>query len=210
MARSAPKAERRDQFVDAAWRLMVSEGLSAVTLRRVAEEAGYTNGALKPYFASKSQLMEAAYTRAFDRTAARATRSIGERTGIEAIRRLCLEIMPLDEERRTEARVVVAFWEAAIEAPEMALVFQHHLQSWTAQLDRFLEDGRALGEVRTAEPNETIIDELLWALMGVQSLCWLAPDLARPRRQRALLEKILESLGAVDPTARPGVNGDRN
>ena len=52
------------------------EGFDAVTLRGVAAAAGYTNGALKPYFDSKDDLLIAAYTRAYDRSTERAEHAI--------------------------------------------------------------------------------------------------------------------------------------
>lgn len=192
--------ERREFLVDVTWRLIVAEGLDAVTLRRVAAEAGFANGAVKPYFGTKAALMEAAYRMAFDRTAARARVSVADCTGLEAVRRLCREIMPLDDERRVEARVVIAFWEAAMGESRMADVFRDTVSSFYDQLAGYLAQARAAGDVTTSEPDDVIVDELMWMLMGLQSLCWLMPASAAPGRQEAVLERFLATLG---PAGRP-------
>lgn len=46
--------ERRQELIEATWQVIAQHGLSAVTMRQIAEEAGYANGALKPYFPTKS------------------------------------------------------------------------------------------------------------------------------------------------------------
>lgn len=186
---------RRELLVGVTWRLIVAEGLSAVTLRRVAAEAGFANGAVKPYFRSKAELMVAAYQMAFDRTAARARESVADRTGLDALRRLCQEIMPLDDERRVEARVVIAFWEAAVGDPQISAVFRDTVSSFYDQLGQYLREARAVGEVSTTEPDDAIVDELIWMLMGLQSMSWLMPDHTASERQAAVLERFLETLG---------------
>ncbi len=195
MPKIVAKEERRELLIDVTWKLIVAEGLDAVTLRRVAADAGFANGAVKPYFGSKADLMEAAYRRAFDRTVERSLRTVGSRTGLDAMRRLCLEIMPLDDERRIEARVVIAFWEAAIGEPAMAVVFRDTVSSFADDLARYLAQAREAGEVTVAEPDAAIVDELLWMMMGLQSMCWLMPKQTSARRQRAVLDRFLETLG---------------
>ncbi|MCZ9339397.1 TetR/AcrR family transcriptional regulator, partial [Streptomyces sp. TRM76130] len=74
-------------------------------------EAGYSNGALAPYFRNKDEILQAAFQYAFESTNARAREAIGDARGLTALRRLCREIMPLDEVRLLEARVVIAFWD---------------------------------------------------------------------------------------------------
>ncbi|MCV2393823.1 TetR family transcriptional regulator C-terminal domain-containing protein [Actinotalea sp. M2MS4P-6] len=204
MPKIVARPERRELLIDVTWKLIVAEGLDAVTLRRVAADAGFANGAVKPYFSSKAALMEAAYRRAFDRTVDRAALSVGTRTGLDAIRRLCLEIMPLDDERRVEARVVIAFWEAAIGEPTMAKVFRDTVSSFSDDLARYLAQAREAGEVTVAEPNSAIVDELLWMMMGLQSMCWLMPQQTSARRQRAVLDRFLENLGAPEPAVLTG------
>lgn len=204
MPKVVARSERRDYLLDVTWRLIVAEGLAAVTLRRVADAAGFANGAVKPYFATKSDLMEAAYRRAFDRTVERAARSVGDRTGLDALRRLCLEIMPIDDERRIEARIVIAFWEAALADPAMAAVFRDTVSSFGDELATFLRQARDAGEVTVAEPDSAIVDELMWMMMGLQSMCWLMPRQTSARRQRAVLDRFLETLTGPPSGPAPG------
>lgn len=188
------KAVRRDEIIAATWRIIRTQGFDAVTLREIAAMLGYANGALKPYFATKEELLTAAYVRAFDVAVEKANASIGGRTGIEALRRLCHEIMPLDEERTLEAAVIIAYWGHSLGVPALAEIFRQHSAELRRRMIRHLEEGRAAGEVVTSEPDGAIADELYWMMMGLQAMVLFAPEHASGRRQRAALEKILESL----------------
>lgn len=196
MPKLVDKDARRDAVIDVTWRIIEHEGVDAVTLRRVAAEQGLANGAVKPYFPSKDALLEAAYQRAFDRTNERAAAAIGTRTGLEAMRRLCHEIMPLDEHRRTEARIVVAFWERAVSNERLAAISRTHTRQWLAELQRQLEAGRASGEIASEVPDTVILDQLMWMMTGLQAMTRLAPELATARRQRRALDALLASIAA--------------
>jgi len=59
MALRKPKAERRAEILDAAIALADAEGLTAVTLRAVAQRVGVTAMALYGYFPDKDRLLDA-------------------------------------------------------------------------------------------------------------------------------------------------------
>lgn len=92
-------------------------GAFAVTMREISAEAGYANGALKTYFAGKADLLEATYTHVFERTNERVERAATGLSGLGALVAFCREVMPLDEERLDQARVVMAFWQEAAHDP---------------------------------------------------------------------------------------------
>ena len=57
-------AERRGELLAKAVEISAAEGLSAVTLRRVAADLGVTPGLVSHYFSSAEQLITAAFTTA--------------------------------------------------------------------------------------------------------------------------------------------------
>ncbi|MFC5334915.1 TetR/AcrR family transcriptional regulator [Mycobacterium branderi] len=71
LSRVEQQQQTRERIIDAAERLFVDEGFHAVSVDRVAGEAGYTKGAVYSNFASKEDLFFAVYER-------RATRGIAE------------------------------------------------------------------------------------------------------------------------------------
>src|SRR3954468_19086864 len=59
--------ERRAELREAVWRLASRDGLEAVTVRGVAEEAGCSTGALVHYFDDKEELLLFAFRTVADR-----------------------------------------------------------------------------------------------------------------------------------------------
>src|SRR5262245_17919424 len=102
--------ERRRQLAEAVWRVIRREGVEAASIRTVAEESGWSTGALRHYFTTRSELLAFAMRLVTDRVTARvltlATRADQPR---QAAERLLHEILPLDDERRAEAEVWLAF-----------------------------------------------------------------------------------------------------
>ncbi|MHA6799498.1 TetR/AcrR family transcriptional regulator [Bounagaea algeriensis] len=175
-------------------RLAARGGLEAVTMRDVAAEAGFANGALTHYFRNKDQLLAAAYQCIYDRTNQRAEAAAGGTSGLAALRRLCLEILPLDEERVVEARVAVSFWGRALHNPDMSALHGRVLDDWRARMQRWLRESRDSGELPGDAPVERVVDELLTALMGAQVNVAMAPGASPPARLEAVLDGILEPL----------------
>lgn len=59
-------AHRRDEFIDAAQRLMQTKGFDEVSVREVLDDIGASKGAFYHYFGSKADLLEAVVDRMVD------------------------------------------------------------------------------------------------------------------------------------------------
>lgn len=185
---------RRREIVAAVWALIARSGLDAVTMRDLAAEAGYANGALAPYFRSKDEILQVAFQYAVECTDVRARQAVGDATGLDALRRLCHEIMPLDETRLLEARVVVAFWGRALHDRRMANIHASTTETWRRRMTGCLAQARASGQILGEVPDEQCADTLIAALAGFQVNALLVPHTTTPERQRAALDALLGSL----------------
>jgi AcrR family transcriptional regulator len=112
--RQADHEARRRQIAEAVWRLAASSGLEGVTLRHVAAEAGVSLRLVQYYFGTRDDLLLAALAMlnadAEERGRERIT-ALGPDPGPHAVTRgVLLEMLPLDEERRTRHLVYVAYF----------------------------------------------------------------------------------------------------
>lgn len=105
---------RRTALAEAVWRLILREGVRGASVRGVAREAGLSMGSVRYFFATQDELLHFAMRevvrRAGDRVRARTAQrraSAGDPVAA-AIDRL-EQVLPLDAERLTEARVWLAF-----------------------------------------------------------------------------------------------------
>ncbi|MFE4711715.1 MULTISPECIES: TetR/AcrR family transcriptional regulator [unclassified Paenibacillus] len=118
--------ERRRLLAEAAWRIIRREGLEAVSVRNVAKESGMSLGSLRHYFVTQDELL------------AFSMRLVSERAG-ERIRSMTFsgdprcnaelligELLPLDEERRAEAEVWLAFVGGSVAASARELKLKVH------------------------------------------------------------------------------------
>jgi AcrR family transcriptional regulator len=168
--------QRRLELVDATWRIIARLGIEGATMREIALEAGFANGALKPYFPTKDDLLTFAFRHVFNRTNERIAEVTAEQSGLPALRAFCVEVLPLDEERISEARVVIPFWQKAINDPHKARIHRESMEQWLAAMRQHLAQARRAGSVSTAVDDAALAGQLLNFLLGAQISAALVPE----------------------------------
>lgn len=128
MPKFVDAALRRQEVVEAVFRIIAADGLERASLREVADEAGLAVGSVRHYFASSDELLAHAFGAVVDRIVGRLT-AADERLGRlpsgteehhEGVLALLGELLPLDEERAVDACVWMAFKNAARTKPFLA------------------------------------------------------------------------------------------
>ncbi|MFI9552598.1 TetR/AcrR family transcriptional regulator [Nonomuraea endophytica] len=125
MPKVVDHALRRRQIAEAVHRLIDAHGIDGVSLREVAAEAGVSMGLVQHYFTTKDEML----LLAMDHLHLRITERIGEVHGTprEILRAGILELLPLDEARRTEARIGMAYLARSVVADDLAEVLRNGL-----------------------------------------------------------------------------------
>lgn len=191
--------ERRMELVDATWRIIARQGLEGATMRGIALEAGFANGALKPYFPTKDTLLEFAFSHVFNRTNQRIAQVTAGLSGVAALRAFCREVLPLDEERIEEARIVIPFWQKALSDPQKAQIHQQSMDEWIARIRQYLAEAREEETVTTAVPDPVLAGQLLNMLLGAQIEAALAVDGPLNSGLAAQLEGFLALIADREP-----------
>ncbi|MFI5477564.1 TetR/AcrR family transcriptional regulator [Streptomyces rubiginosohelvolus] len=155
MPRVADHDARHGQISDAVQRLIVRDGLSAVTVARTAAEAGMSVGLVQHYFTAKDEMLLATFTRVNERFTTRVDASVnrGEaegRTIADMLRQALAELIPLDAARREEFRVRLAFSGQAAHSTRLATVQRETLAGVRARVARAIDNGTECGEVAKA------------------------------------------------------------
>ncbi|MGW5667806.1 TetR/AcrR family transcriptional regulator [Micromonospora sp. NPDC003776] len=146
MPKRVDHGERRKLIADALMRVAAERGLEAVSLRHVAAEAGVSAGMVQHYFRTKDEMMTFALAVVREHSEARVTRAVAALGGQSAprtlLRTMLVELLPLDEARRADGRVAVAFLAYTAVRPGVAAA----LHQETAALLGFLA-----GQIRAAQ-----------------------------------------------------------
>jgi AcrR family transcriptional regulator len=110
---------RRRELAEAVWRVVRRDGLEHASVRNVAGEAGLSMGSLRHYFTSQSELMAFALRMVIDRIEQRIAALPPDRDPQQHAARVLEELLPLDDERRAENEVWLAFTARAMTDPEL-------------------------------------------------------------------------------------------
>ncbi|WP_432534367.1 TetR/AcrR family transcriptional regulator [Kineococcus arenarius] len=185
---------RRREIIQATWRLIGHHGADAATMREIAREAGFANGALTHYFADKEDLIRSAYEYVYEQTNERVAAVAHGASGLTALRAFCQEVLPLDELKLHEARVAIAAWSRAVVDEQLAQVHGRAMANWRTALVSWLREARAAGEVTSPAEEGVLADQLLAQLMGAQILALSGVAAPGADRQLAALERFLAEL----------------
>lgn len=102
--------ERKSHIAEATWRVILNQGMKGATVRKIAQEAGVSLGALRHYFATQQELLGFAMKLVSDRANARIKDIAG--LGLppkELVTRVLMELLPLNDNNMAEMEVWFAF-----------------------------------------------------------------------------------------------------
>ena len=125
-------AERRAVIACAATAVIAERGLETLTLRDLAAALGATTGVLTHYFPSKDALVAHTKELVFDACYARARLAAEGASGRDRLHAVVAELLPVDDERRTTWRVLVAFQGSAVGSAELRRAHGRRMRRWFA------------------------------------------------------------------------------
>ena len=181
---------RRDEILSATWRVIARDGITGATIRAIAREADCSRGILAHYFDDKADILGSALVMSHRRVVARMEARAAGLTGLDALRVIMLEALPLDDQRDLEAQIEISFWGRALGNPELRRL-QH------AEFDRFAERLRGhLAQAgarratrrrgpRAGRPPDARPDR------RAQRRARALPGPGHPARQRQMLDELL-------------------
>ena len=160
-----------------------------MTFRRVAEAAGSSTAIVSTYFSDKRDLLLSTLRAAASRTTVRFETAIAEggdlQAGLEAW-------LPLDEERLTDWRVIIAFWGVAVSDPELAEVQNGHVTRARARVEKLLRQDLQLSE----KPSDLVrlAQQVVALTLGIALQAVFESAGPTARAQRTLLADGLDRL----------------
>jgi TetR/AcrR family transcriptional regulator, transcriptional repressor of bet genes len=189
--------ERRAELSAAVWRLAAREGLEAVTVRRVAEEAGFSTGAVVHYFADKEELLLFAFGTVADRVRARLANAAEHTTEpLELARAWLVEGLPTGREQQAEVRVWFAFLGLALTRPALARAQRLTYRAWRGRVADLLREAQERGDVRADVDPAAAATALVALVDGLSIQATFEPRALRAARQAELVDRQLEALRA--------------
>jgi AcrR family transcriptional regulator len=182
------RESQREHVTSLAASLVAQEGVAGLTFRRVAEAADSSTAIVSTYFTDKRDLLLSTFRAAASRTTVRFEAAINAGGTLQD----CLEAwLPLDEDRLTDWRVIIAFWGVAVTDPELAAVQDGHVGRARARVEKLLQ-----GEHGGDPPakRERLAQQILALMLGIALQAVFEPAASASLPQRALLTDGLARL----------------
>jgi AcrR family transcriptional regulator len=182
---------RKQELVSATWQVIARTGIVGVTTREIAREAGVSTGVLAHYFANKEELLAAALNRSHQQVYARLRERTQGLLGLDALRVVMLEALPLDEERLLEAQIEVNFWSLALGHEALRELQHEEFERFWDVLHYRVSEAQKLGQVWPDLDADDVTHQLMVLVEGLSLEAVLYPSRATPERQTATLDSVL-------------------
>jgi AcrR family transcriptional regulator len=209
MPKEVDHDQRREELLEAVWRVIARDGMEGATIRTIAKETGWSTGVLAHYFGDKDDIISSALRLAYERIAARWDAKLEGLTGIRALHELVLDNLPLDEERELETRLLMNYWSRVIRGQDGTPPPSRRGPLLIDLLAQLVADGQEAGEVRSDEAPEDIAERLLGLIDGFSLHALLNPERLSQGRQIALIQQEFDRLRADAATSTDGATSTK-
>ena len=186
--------DRRIEVAQAAWRVIVREGLDRTSMRAIAQELSASTGVVTHYFRDKEELILFAMERVFEHVAAAMQACAEQWEGIEQLTQMIFVALPLENMDRDDWKVWVAFLGYSIGR-------EHLVQEHRKRYD-FLRQmiGQALAELQAAKLIQADLDVTLEAnalialVDGIGTGVVICPEQFSAEQQQYLVRRHINAL----------------
>ncbi|MCX2929469.1 TetR family transcriptional regulator C-terminal domain-containing protein [Mycobacterium sp. CVI_P3] len=120
MPKQVDHDERRREITAAMWRILLRDGMGAVTVRALAAEAGWSVGALRHYYRSQDDLILFATGEMLTTISQRIYALDLDSPDRGVLQQAIEEMLPLDRQRKAEAQVWFALLTRRVASPQVA------------------------------------------------------------------------------------------
>jgi len=181
--------ERREELLEAVWRVLARDGLAGATIRAIAQETGWSAGVLAHYFTDKEDILISALRLSHTRIVARWEEKLADLDGLAALRELVLDNLPLDDERELETKLQLIYWDRAVASEEVRLARWRRGPTLIDRLDQLAGEAQARGEIPSRETSADLAERLLGLIDGFSLHALLDPERLTRKRLATLIEQ---------------------
>ncbi len=189
---------RRAELLNAAIAVIAQEGFAEASLRKVAERAGYSTGAVTYYFANREEMMAAVIESQFDKfDAMLAASNRGDKVDIRDALKRWLDSFGSSVEGEWVATFQLL--SMARNEPALAAVCRQRYARYRTVFTAMIAKGQRQGTIRKDIPAEFLADQINAMGDGWMMFFPIEPERFRPARVKALLDATMALIAPPKP-----------
>jgi AcrR family transcriptional regulator len=194
--------QRRRELLEATAAVIAAEGIQAATVRRIAREVGCTTGLLTHYFAEKDELVIGALRQVHGAAADRMLAHGKQISGIDALRAVLIEALPLTSVGQLEWRVWLSFWGVAWTSEPLTQEHRERYELWWRFIHHLLRETARLGQLVPDLDLREATDRLVALVDGLGLQIMYEPLRLKRRRVTAIIDAQLAEF-TIKPSPLP-------
>lgn len=189
--------DRRIEVTEAAWQVIVREGLKCASIRAIAQELGSSIGVITHYFRDKDELMLFALERVFENLFRDMKTCAKGRQGIERLEQMIFAALPLEASGIPGWKVWVAFLGYAIGHENLVREHQKRYNSLCQIICQELVDLQTAKLIRSDLDLILEANALIALVDGIGTGVVINPEQFQPHQQRYLVRRHIKTLLAT-------------
>jgi AcrR family transcriptional regulator len=186
--------DRRYEVSEAAWRVILRDGLDRTSMRAIAHELGCTTGVVTHYFRNKQELILFALNQVTQFLLITMQTAQEQATGLERLTYMLSAFLPLDAKRQQILKIWVAFLGYAVGRESL---MAHHQQSAALLREKIIQELQALqlANLIRSDVDPGVEANILLALVngvGLDSLIQAQP--LNAAQQQMMIQRYVNGL----------------
>ncbi|MBD2037701.1 TetR family transcriptional regulator [Leptolyngbya sp. FACHB-321] len=186
--------ERRLEVAQAAWRVIVREGLDRTSMRAIAQELGTSTGVVTHYFRDKEALILFALERVFENTLAAMQAKAQEQQGLAQLEQMLLTALPLEGSDQADWKVWVAFLGYSTGREPLVQEHQKRYAVLRQMLAQVLADLQAAKLIRAELDVMLEANALIAFVDGIGTGLVICPEQFSAEQQQYLVRRQIKAL----------------
>ena len=191
MPKKVDRQERQEAFLAAAYRMIKKHGLSGVTARAVAAEAGFTTGALVHYVSSMDELLVKASEYAARDVRAKMVEAEHISDPVESLRAVLYLALPSNADRRGNWNFFLGFWERSVYNAAVRELTHLRYEEWLGRATRLIRRVERAGRLA---PDVNVVSAARAVIAMIDGLAIQVMRSGKPpstRQQREIIDTFI-------------------
>ncbi len=188
------KSDRRLEVAEAAWRVIIREGLNNTSMRAIAQELGSTTGVVTHHFRNKDELMLFAFDRVIQKTINQMQTSMEGLTGLDRLEKMVLAPLPLEPGDEVGWKIWVAFLGYAIGHEYLMEEHQRRYAQISEVISQELKELQTAKLIRADMDLQLEANGLIALIDGIGTGFIVNSANFSPQQQKYLVQRYIYSL----------------